>query len=65
MDNNCSRCAQLRAKFIQDEMDNLPSYIWKHEEGDRYLPPKVLDNIMKQANENFKHCPHIQKSSCR
>jgi len=50
-------CRRLRLEFVLQEESKLPSYMFAHEEGDRYISdPDVYDKIMRKADRYYQRC---------
>ncbi len=44
------QCRKLRNEYCKIEEAKIPSYYWKHAEGEKYLRPEVYDSLFKRCD---------------
>lgn len=50
-------CAQLRKKFVQDEINSLPSFCFGYDEGDKYISDReIYERIQRDADKYYQKC---------
>jgi len=51
-----AECKVLRAKFVTEERDKMPDYMFTREDGEKFLRTEAYDALERRADAYYQKC---------